>query len=355
MPQQDEFSSAPPSYDVRGRLTTRGLRRRRDAAIVELRKLDEAANDALPALRELPDLRQLSLIDSHGLDLRVVGELAGLEQLFIEGCTGLSPTPLALPAALKRLSLSTDEPGELERLVAGLEWSRAADLASVALQVAYGRPPAKLDLGFVHDLRALRRLSLVGVEHEGAGPSPLEPPFDRLPPALAEGHLAFESADWIAVDAALREHYRLPPVKRWTPEEWSTLSDEEQAAIESEAFERPQRTPHGPERRPRIMVSPPRDPDPAPPPPDWLLYHGDDSDLSPWWTAGVLAPADADGEAEHQAAGALVERIRERDPALADRIELESDGDGTTIRASSEPDLRAALEAAGLQSPGVAE
>jgi hypothetical protein len=348
--EHDPWYTAPPAYKPRRRVTRLGLKRKREVETVWLTGMREDANEALPILTEFPRLHQLWLISCHGLDLEFLPNLIHLEELALDESVATMPSPLVLPHALKRLMVTVKEPGELERLCRELDWSRVPDLNRLDLRVDHDQPPAHLDLGLIDQLPALRVLHLTGVWHDGPGPSPLIPPFARLPPDIANGALSFETAHPSTVRDALRVHYGHPIRARHTAEGRARRTDKERAAIEKEP--RPD-LPDDP--RPYLSIKPLRDPAPTPPDPDWMLYRADDDAEWPWWTSGTLAPADDPDIPESPLGDKLAAKIKRADPQLYALIEMESDSEETFIYAKSPEDLEAALQIAGLTSPGIAK
>jgi hypothetical protein len=346
----DPWYTGPPFYEASGRVTRLGLKRKRQMELFELLRLREDANEVLPVLTEFPKLSQLRLSYCHDLRLDFLPDLQHLTELELVDCERTLPTPLVLPRTLKRLAVNTKEPGELERLCRELDWSRVPDLDYLDLRVDHNQPPAHLDLGFIDHLPALRVLHLDGIWHDGPDPSPLEPPFGRLPANIAEGALTFETAHPADVTAALRTHYGLPAFSRYLPEAWASLSDTEREALELEPHPN---LPDDP--RPYLSIKPLRDPAPAPPNPDWMLYREPDGAEWPWWTAGTLAPADDPDVPESPLGDKLAATIKRADPQLYARIDIESDSERTRIDAKNPGDLKAALQIAGLTSPGIAD
>jgi hypothetical protein len=351
----DPWYAGPPFYEASGRVTRLGLKRKRQMELVELLRLRKDANEVLPVLTEFPKLYRLRLSYCHDLRLGFLPDLPHLTELVLEDCERTLPTPLVLPRSLKRLMIYTQERRELERLCQDLDWSRVPDLDRLDLGVDYNQPPARLDLGFVDHLPALRVLFLKGVWHAGPRPSPLIPPFERLPPNIANGALAFESAHPYTLGDALRAHYGLPVIRQLTPEEWAALSDAERNAIEEEQLERQRTCADQPDLVPAVHVDPLRDPAPAPPDPDWMLYRADHDAQWPWWTSGTLAPADDPDVPEGPLGDELAATIERADPQLWARIDTESDSEETFIFAQNPEDLEAALRIAGLTSPGIAD
>jgi hypothetical protein len=353
--EHDPWYTAPPAYKPRRRVTRLGLKRKREVETVWLTGMREDANEALPILTEFPRLHQLWLISCRGLDLEFLPELGHLTELVLDVSVGTTPSPLVLPPTLQRLTIATNEPTELERLCHGLDWSRVPGLDYLDLQVDYSQPPARLDLGFVDHLPALRIMYLKGVWHAGPRPSPLIPPFERLPPNIAKGALSFETAHPHTLGDALRAHYGLPAVRRRSPEEWAALSDAERDAIHEETFEQQRLQGGQPGPVPSVHVDRLRDPAPAPANPDWMLYRADDDAEWPWWTAGTLAPADDPDVPEGPLGDQLAAKVKRTDPQLYARIDIESDSERTRIDAQNPEDLEAALQIAGLTSPGIAK
>jgi hypothetical protein len=349
--EPDPLSTAPPSYRTRGRITTLGLKRKRNVESVYLTGMRQDANEALPVLAEFPQLHKLWLIAGHGLHLGFVGDLDHLTELALDACAETTPSPLVLPRSLRRLTIAVEEPNELESLCRELDWSRVPDLDYLNLRVNYDQPPARLDLGLIDHLPALRVLQLYGVWHDGPDRSPLEPPFDRLPPNIANGGLTFEAACPDVVADALYAHLGLPVVPR-TPEREAPIGTE-RAKIEKTG--RGQPPIEQPPYEPDLYVQPLRDPAPTPPDPDWMLYRADDDAQRPWWTSGTLAPDDDPDVPEGPLGDELAATIKRADPQLRARIDTESDSEETFIFAQNPEDLEAALRIAGLTSPGIAD
>jgi hypothetical protein len=348
--EQDPSFTAPPSYRARGRVTPVGLKRKRNVESVYLTGMGQDVNEVLPVLAQFPQLHKLWLITGHDLDLGFVAALEHLTELALDACTGTTPSPLLLPRTLRRLTIAVQEPSELERLCRELDWSRVPDLDYLNLRVDHNAAPAHLDLALVDHLPALRVLHLAGVWHDGPGPSPLTPPFDRLPASIANGALSFETTHPHVVRDALRAHYGHPAPSRYTPEGWADLDDKQRAALEQEP--RPNLVD---DPRPYLSIRPLRDPAPAPDNPDWMLYRADDDAEWRWWTAGTLAPADDPDVPEGPLGDQLAAKVKRTDPQLYARIDIESDSEETFLYAQNPEDLEAALQIAGLTSPGIAK
>jgi hypothetical protein len=159
-------------------------------------------------------------------------------------------------------------------------------------------------------LPRLRHLRIhTGVRHRGPSPSPLEPPFDGLPPSLER--IQIDAWDPEPVAAALQA--RFPDAVRGV-------------------FQR-----YGPE----------------PAYASWTVHPPSGEDET-WSTYG--SRADAFGGTTEDTEGAALRRARRKlkaaDPALLGRLEFDPESSGTGISAPSRADLEAALTILGIAKNG---
>lgn len=318
-------------YDVSGSLDGLTLGRR-VVKELEVKRLDGPGTQGLAPLSAFSDLRRLMLEqvrdvdlgalsglelellrlqDVAGVDLGALSRLDGLRWLILacldEDCR--VPDQLALPGSLRTLALGEwrhGQSGELtRRILSAIDWARLSDLTSLDVRIDHV-PPIEADLSFLGDLPRLESLSIIGVDHRGPMPSPLEPPFDGLSRNLRR--VGVEADDPVAVDEALRQHA-------------------------GPALELGVR-----QRRPY-----------TPPPTPWAI-HPPATAGSRWSAYGSLA--DAAGlsrdETESTALRSARTRLREADPALLRRLDFDSESSGTAIIAASREDLVAALHVLGL-------
>jgi hypothetical protein len=267
-------------------------------------------------------LTTLAISNSRGLDLEPLAGLDGLSQLLLTGLEDCQvPARLALPTSLRYLVLVSDSPGATPRVISALvkaiDWVSLAGLEMLDLYAggAHAVAPVRADLGLLRHLPNLKRLEMAaGVIHAGAGPSPLEPPFDGLSRRLE--WLRIEGEDPDRLQAQLQQYlpstypvvYPRPPY----PDGDAPIEEREWEILEPDA----------------------QVPD------------------APWQTYGSLADA-LIGDAfavEHDGLEIAEAKLKAEDPERFRRLEFDPEANGTGIYARSREDLEWVKRTLGLTS-----
>ena len=292
--------------------TTEGLRPL--AAFRDLRRLhlERISGVDLTPLAGL-DLEILDIQEVRDVDLAPLALLDGLNLLQLVSLQDCRvPARLALPASLTMLGaafLPPEYSGEpLKALIAAVDWDGLPGLQALDLT---GDPfaPIEVDLGFLAGLPRLVSLAIEeGIWHSGQRPSPLEPPFHRLPRTLR--NVRIEAWEPAVVKQAL-QHY-LPEAK-----------------IDVDQREHPDDDGDGDG--------------------EWELLPPKGS-VREWSTYGSLWDAmDAgDDETEHDAMEAAKAKLRAADPQLLERLDFDHESDGTGVAAPTREDLARALQILGI-------
>jgi hypothetical protein len=327
------------AYEISGSLDGE-VPGRRTVKDLHVKRLDGRFSQGLTALLAFDDVRRLTLEQIRDVDLDVLNRLS-LDRLRIEHAGGLDlrvlslrdglrfvdfidldddcivPDELALPSSLEHLGVTEGRAGrtgrQVQDLLEAIDWSRLTGLTSLYVRVGGldAMPPIETDMSFLRFLPELKYLDLGHVYHAGAGPSPLEPPFEGLSRKLER--VITEAWDPAAVREGLQRHVGVPVDPTTGP-----------GGIH--------------QRRPYI-----------PPPPPWAIHEPANAG-SLWSAYGSLA--DAAGltrdETESRALRQARARLRDTDPALLRRLDFDPESSGTAILASSRDDLVAALRILGL-------
>lgn len=253
--------------------------------------------------------RYLSLGGSDEVDLGVLNQMQGLQQLAIGHMRTLTTPPLRLPW-LRQLELSVwdrhYDGAFIPKVVDAIDWAACDSLWSLVLEVGGLDEirPVEVDLGFLRQLPALKRLWVrKGVWHRGAGPSPLQPPFDGLPTSLQD--IQIDAWEPQAVRPALIKHLGGP----------DTISVPQRYAYEE-------------------------------PEPPWTITEYDGQFLV---YGRLYENEDLDDPNEYDACRRAKTRLRKADPALLRRLDIDPESAGTGITAHSREDLEQALRILGLK------
>lgn len=318
---------------VEGRRTIRELRIRNAEGSLEalgaLSSLEAVAIEGahsleLGSLAALPPTcRRVSLGRLNDSDLSALRLPSGVTDLSFSDCADSCSVngPLHLPTTLRVLEISATTHRGSARVVAALtaaiEWSEISDLEILDLRVdtTVADFPAAVDFGFLSHLQRLQRLFAVpGIRHlEAAGPSPLDPPFERLPTSI----------EWL----------------RYSAEDHQELQDRLIAYL-----------------KPKMSVSI----EPAHALPDasdqvWWIDRPDDSDF--WLSTGSLASHFADRDFREEMQGLRHARalLKQSDPALLKRLDFDPDSDSTMFMAKTREDMVDALTILGIRAPNLHE
>lgn len=327
--------SIPGAYRASG--TLRGIDGpgRRTVSALTLQKL--GAGEDLAVLSHFPDLVQLELEHATDLDLSALAGL-GITTLAIRSCAGLNLAPIAslpklalliignvdrlhvpdlsLAQGLRSLAIINDDPeldGQpVKQIIEAIQWSRLINLRELVVRIGglYEALPIRTDLAFLGRLPALARLDMYrGVRHDGADPSPLEPPFAGLSKHLTSIRIDGDEPE--RTRRALCVYLGVDP------------EDPEAGVIVCER-------------------------------------HADTATRRPWsiqgpidgrWTAyGSLLRAErgAYDDTEYAACQRAEQRLRKANPGLLRRLDLDPESAGTGVVAHSPEDLTAALDVLGL-------
>ena len=155
---------------------------------LERLELNRLASVSLEPLTQV-ELEHLRIWPGRDLDLAPLSRVATRSLMLIDlddRCR--VPERLVLHPSLELLLIVADHvnasPRMVKRLIEAVDWRRAGGLRTLGLRVGglTSLPPIETDLSFLGHLQRLERLDMEeGIWHLGPKPSPLEPPFDRLP------------------------------------------------------------------------------------------------------------------------------------------------------------------------------
>ncbi|WCB93276.1 hypothetical protein DSM104299_01988 [Baekduia alba] len=309
---------------------------RRTVKILDLQNVDGSGTEGLEPLQAFEDLEELQLERVRNLDLAVLGQLPALRRLRLERVAGVDlgtltapaqlealrvfdldddcvvPEQMPLPASVCDIALSESRRGhtgrQVAKLVAAIDWSRLPNLTRLSIRVGGldDVEPAQVDLGLLRHLPLLESLFLYGVEHTGAGPSPLRPPFDGIPR---------QNLNRLIIDAPLAERDLI------TNELRETFGFEEIAVRARKPF--------------------------VPPPPPWQISETSDGQFAVYGSLADAFDLSSD-ETEVDALRTARRRLREADPKLLRALDFDPESGGTAIAAASRSDLEQALSVLGL-------
>lgn len=283
------------------------------AAFTDLRELELEWLDGLDLdpLKSLP-LESLRIDNGRRLDLGPLARIKTLKSLFVMSVKEcVVPREWSLTDSLTLLWLVVDDDDDAEllaQMVAAIPWSRLRALRQLAVMGDNGTP---LDLAFLSQLPQLEALDLRDIQHRGPARSPLEPPFEGLPPALSRGLI--EVPEPHRIREALIEHRSVADVARGALPSFRELWIEAEGAA------------------------------------DWSIDPPDE-DVEEWTTYGSLCSAaeGRDGDTEYEALAAAKRRLRAADPALLRALDFDQEADGTGISAPTREQLERALGILGL-------
>jgi hypothetical protein len=277
-------------------------------------RLERVRNVDLGVLGEMPALRQLRLQVVSGVDMGTLAtpaELEGLDLLDLDDDC-VVPERMPLPASVWDIQLGESRRGhtgrQVAKLVAAIYWSRLPNMRRLSIRVGglYDVEPAQVDLGFLRDLPLLESLFLYGVEHTGAEPSPLRPPFDGIPR---------ENLNRLIIDAPLAERDLI------TNELRETFGFEE-IAVRA--------------RKPFVL-----------PPPPWQISETSDGRFGVYGSLADAFDLSSD-KTEVDALRTARRTLREADPKLLRALDFDEESSGTAIAAASRSHLEQALRILGL-------
>jgi hypothetical protein len=327
-------------YAVTGPLSGGAGPGRRTVTWLELRRLTGA--DDLSLLAALPDLQTLELehIDGadlaplaglglkhldlrsiRGVDLRVLAKLPLLEGLTVIDFEDVQLSKISLSPRLQWLAIINDDTGltgaPVRTMVEAIAWEHLDALGGLEIRVGGLTEirPIDLDLGFLRALPALERLDIdTGIRHVGARPSPVDPPFDGLSKRLSFVCIAADDPE--DVEARLRDYLGIVP---------GTEVPGKGISVRRRSHDKEPRRP-------------------------WSIVPPDGGGDGTWVTYGSLIRDGGDpDDTEYDACDRAQRRLRDTDPDLLRRLDLDPENAGTGIMAASREDLERALELLGVR------